>query len=127
MTPQEFVAKWSRRPPTSRERQGAQEHFLDLCAMLDEEPRQQADPAGTWYAFEKGALKTGGGNGWADVWKRGCFAMEYKGPGKDLGAALKQLKMYASALENPPLLIVSDMETSKSTPTGPTGSRKSTC
>jgi hypothetical protein len=59
--------------------------------------------------FEKGALKTGGGDGWADVWKRGCFAWEYKSPGKDLGAALKQLQYYVRSLENPPLLIVSDM------------------
>ncbi len=56
-------------------------------------------------------MKTGGGDGWADVWKRGCFAWEYKGKGKDLGAALKQLKLYQGALDNPPLLIVSDMET----------------
>src|SRR3989337_1402015 len=60
--------------------------------------------------LEKGAMKTGGGDGWADVWKRGCFAWEYKSKGKDLGQALKQLKMYAGSLENPPLLIVSDME-----------------
>jgi hypothetical protein len=63
-----------------------------------------------WYAFEKGAMKTGGGDGWADVWKRGCFAWEYKSPGKDLNAALKQLQYYVRSLESPPLLIVSDME-----------------
>jgi type II restriction/modification system DNA methylase subunit YeeA len=68
-----------------------------------------ADPKGEWYAFEKGALKTGGGDGWADVWKRGCFAWEYKSPGKDLNAALKQLQYYVRSLESPPLLIVSDM------------------
>ena len=61
-------------------------------------------------AFEKGALKTGGGDGWADVWKRGCFAWEYKGRGRNLDAAFAQLQRYAIALENPPLLIVSDME-----------------
>ena len=55
-------------------------------------------------------MKTGGGDGWADVWKRGCFAWEYKSPGKDLNAALKQLQYYVRSLENPPLLIVSDME-----------------
>jgi type II restriction/modification system DNA methylase subunit YeeA len=62
------------------------------------------------YTFEKGVTKTGGGSGWADVWKRGCFGWEYKSRGENLGEALKQLKMYAGALENPPLLIVSDME-----------------
>ena len=62
------------------------------------------------FAFEKGAKKTGGGDGWADVWRRGCFAWEYKGKGKDLAAALRQLQQYALALDNPPLLIVSDMD-----------------
>jgi hypothetical protein len=42
------------------------------------------------------------------VWKKNCFAWEYKAPGRDLGAALKQLMTYALALDNPPLLVVSD-------------------
>ena len=59
-------------------------------------------------------LRAGGGEGqrrrwWADVWKRGHFAWEYKSQGKDLDAAFQQLRQYALALENPPLLIVSDM------------------
>ena len=108
MTPQQFVEKWS--DSRLRERQGAQEHFIDLCRILGEKTPAETDSAGTWYAFDKGATKTGGGDGWADVWKRGCFAWEYKGKGKDLGAALKQLKLYQGALDNPPLLIVSDME-----------------
>ncbi len=78
--------------------------------MLGEPTPNDADPDGDWYAFEKGATKTGGGAGWAEVWKRGCFAWEYKSEGGDLGGALRQLKMYAGSLQNPPLLIVSDME-----------------
>ena len=50
------------------------------------------------------------GRGWADVWKRGHFGWEYKGKRKDLTAAFAQLQQYAVALENPPLLIVSDMD-----------------
>ncbi len=53
--------------------------------------------------------KPGDEPGFADVWKRHCFAWEYKGNHKNLVAAYKQLKDYADALENPPLLIVSDM------------------
>ena len=108
MTPGEFIAKWS--DTGLRERGGAQSHFIDLCSLLGEKAPTDADPRGEWYAFEKGAMKTGGGDGWADVWKRGCFAWEYKSPGKDLNAALKQLQYYVRSLENPPLLIVSDME-----------------
>ena len=73
--------------------------------------RSDADPTGEVYAFERGATKTTGGEGWADVWKRGCFAWEYKGKRKDLKAAYAQLQQYAVALENPPLLVVCDMET----------------
>ena len=50
------------------------------------------------------------GDGWADVWRKGCFAWEYKGKRKDLDKAFAQLQQYAVALENPPLLIVSDMD-----------------
>ncbi len=51
-----------------------------------------------------------GGEGWADVWRKDCFAWEYKGKRKDLDKAFDQLRQYAIALENPPLLIVSDMD-----------------
>lgn len=102
MTPQAFIAHWANNNIT--ERAGAQQHFNDLCDLLDvEKPR---DPDN--YCFERGA-KTAGGQGWADVWKRSCFAWEYKAPGRDLAAALKQLMNYALALDNPPLLVVSDL------------------
>jgi len=104
VTPSEFVEKWHSN--TLGERQGAQSHFIDLCDLLGVE--KPTDPDN--YCFERGATRTGAGNGWADVWKRGCFAWEYKGPGGDLGAALKQLMTYALALDNPPLLVVSDRE-----------------
>src|SRR5918992_2973139 len=107
MTPGDFIRKW--RGAELTERAAAQSHFIDLCRVLGEPAPTDADPKGEWYAFEKGALKTGGGDGWADVWKRGCFAWEYKGKRKDLDAAYVQLQRYAVALENPPLLIVSDM------------------
>jgi type II restriction/modification system DNA methylase subunit YeeA len=108
MTPHEFTAKW--RNVELKERTASQSHFNDLCALLGVVDPIAADPAGEWFTFEKGATKTGGGEGWADVWRRGCFAWEYKGPRKDLTAAFSQLLQYSVALENPPLLIVSDMD-----------------
>jgi len=109
LTPQEFVAKW--RPSTLKERSGSQEHFIDLCRMLGHETPAQADSEGVWFTFERGADKSTGGQGWADVWKKGFFAWEYKGKHKDLDAAYGQLLKYREALLNPPLLVVSDMET----------------
>jgi hypothetical protein len=44
------------------------------------------------------------------VWRRERFAWEYKDKHHDLEAAYEQLLCYAGPLENPPLLIVSDME-----------------
>ncbi|MEX1068844.1 MAG: DNA methyltransferase [Chloroflexota bacterium] len=108
MTPSEFAAKWS--AASVKESAGSKEHFIDLCRMLGYPTPTQADPSGDWYAFEKGAEKTEGGGGFADVWKRGHFAWEYKGKRKDLVAAYTQLLNYREALENPPLLVVSDMD-----------------
>ena len=107
MNAQGFIAKW--RASELKESSAAHEHFIDLCRLLGEPTPAQDDPSGTRYCFERGARKDTGGRGWADVWKRHCFAWEYKGKHKDLNAAFNQLRQYALALENPPLLIVSDM------------------
>ena len=82
MTPSQFIAKWRDNPLS--ERAGAQAFFLDLCALLGVEAPNDADD----YCFERGATRTGAGHGWADVWKRGHFGWENKGPGGDLGGAL---------------------------------------
>ena len=104
----EFQAKW--RGAALTERAAAQSHFIDLCAVLGVPSLTEADPNGTFYAFEKGVGKTGGGRGFADVWFRGHFGREYKRPGEDLDKAYRQLKLYAEALENPPLLVVCDRD-----------------
>ncbi|PKN49425.1 MAG: class I SAM-dependent DNA methyltransferase, partial [Deltaproteobacteria bacterium HGW-Deltaproteobacteria-16] len=104
MTPEQFITLW--KDNKLSERGGAQGHFDDLCDLLGvDKPR---DPEN--YCFERGAKKAGGGDGWADVWKRGYFGWENKKPGRDLKAALKQLSDYALQLDNPPLLVVSDRE-----------------
>ncbi len=108
MSPEEFIAKW--RGTTRSERSAAQEHFLDLCALLDVPKPQDVDRHGSEYTFEKATRKIGDSMGFADVWKRQCFAWEYKGSRRNLVDAYAQLKQYADALENPPLLIVSDMQ-----------------
>lgn len=107
LTPQEFVRKW--RGDERKERSVAQEHFIDLCRLIGHEtPGENRDGS---LVFEAGVSKTGGGEGWADVWKRRYFGWEYKGPRADLDKAYQQLLKYRESLENPPLLVVSDIQT----------------
>ncbi len=108
MTPQQFIAKWQR--VHLSERSACQQHFLDLCELLGQPKPAEADPEGQWYTFERGVAKTEGGNGWADVWKRGHFGWEYKRKHRNLKEAYNQLLLYREALENPPLLVVCDMD-----------------
>ncbi len=108
MTMQEFIVKW--RQAELKERSAAQEHFLDLCSVLGHPTPAAADPTGDHFCFERGVSKHGGGEGFADVWKRGFFGWEYKGKHKDLSAAYDQLLRYRNALENPPLLVVCDLD-----------------
>jgi type II restriction/modification system DNA methylase subunit YeeA len=108
MIPQQFISKW--KDVELKERSASQTHFNDICDLLGVLTPIAADPKGEFFTFEKGASKSSGGEGWADVWKENCFGWEYKGKRKDLDAALAQLQQYALALDNPPLLIVSDMD-----------------
>jgi hypothetical protein len=116
LNPGQFIAKWSRAELS--ERAASQSHFNDLCELLGQPTPTDHDGTGIEYTFEKGVTPTAGasrgaaGNrGFADVWWRGKFGWEYKRKDKyrDLVAAYRQLCQYREALENPPLLIVSDI------------------
>ena len=108
ITPHEFVAIW--RENKLKERSAAQSHFIDLCRLVGHPTPTEDDPTGTRFTFEAGADKQTGGQGWADVWKRGYFAWEYKGKHADLDKAYRQLLLYRESLENPPLLVVCDID-----------------
>ncbi len=108
MTIQAFIAKW--RKAELKERSAAQEHFIDLCALFEHPTPAAADPTGETFCFEKGAAKHGGGEGFADVWRRGFFGWEYKGRHKNLDTAYDQLLRYRDALESPPLLVLCDLD-----------------
>jgi len=108
MTIAEFITKW--RKVELKERSAAHEHFIDLCSVLHHPTPATADPLGVDYCFEKGATKIDGEDGWADVWKRGFFGWEYKGKHANLDKAYAQLLLYREPLENPPLLVVCDLD-----------------
>ncbi len=108
MTPEDFIKKW--RNSELSERSAAQSHFNDLCELLEVPKPTDIDQTGNTYTFEKTIKKHDGRPGSADVWKKNYFAWEYKKTQKNLVKAYGQLKEYADALGNPPLLIVSDMK-----------------
>ena len=109
MTPQEFIAKWRR--SRGQESAGAQEWFLDLCRVVEHPTPGELDPRQEWYTFERSVREASGRLGRADVYKRGYFAWEFKGLHRDLDDAYRQLLRYREALNNPPLLVVSDFQT----------------
>ena len=108
MTPEMFVAKWT--ASKLKESASSQEHFIDLCHLVGHPTPAESDSEGTSFCFERGAAKEGGKGGFADVWKKGFFAIEYKGKYKDLAAAYTQLLQYRENLGNPPLLVVCDTD-----------------
>ncbi len=88
MTPQEFLAKW--RHVELKERSASQSRFNDLCALLGVVDPISPTPSENGSPSRRARAKTSGGDGWADVWRKGCFAWEYKGKRKDLKAAFNQ-------------------------------------
>lgn len=109
LTPDEFVKRWQHADAT--ERQSYQEHFRDVCRLVGAVTPgelQQFDD----YTFEYGLKKTDGRQGYADVFYRNHFAIEYKGKDryKDLTEAYRQLQQYRENLNNPYLLIVCDID-----------------
>lgn len=108
MTPKEFVAKWEHNP--QKETAVSQSHFNDVCALVGHAPPISHDPSGRAFSFETKTVKSDGSKGFADVFYKGKFIWEYKGPHKNLKKAYRQLQLYREDLENPPLLITSDTQ-----------------
>ncbi|MBB5234500.1 class I SAM-dependent DNA methyltransferase [Deinococcus budaensis] len=106
---QDFAQRWHERAAKGKESADYPLHWTDLCRLVDHPTPQEAPPE--WdYGFQRSVRKVGTRDqGFADVFKAGHFIAEYKGFGKDLGAALQQATLYARELGSPPLIITSDM------------------
>ena len=87
MTAAEFKKKWSRYQ--GKETSAYQGHFDDLCRLLGQPTPAEADPSGSdFFCFQKRVVKDAElfdlhetpdtseptERGFADVWKKGCFA-----------------------------------------------------
>ncbi len=110
LSPEDFVKRWNR--VTAGEKQTYQQHFIDVCHLIGAKTPIELDPTGENYTFEYGLKKTDGRQGYADVFYRKLFAIEYKSANKhrDLKAAYQQLQQYRENMDNPPLLIVCDID-----------------
>lgn len=106
---QQFIEHWER--VELNERAVAQSHFNALCKLLGLKGPVEADPKGQFFRFEKPLTKAGGAAGFADVWFKDRFAVEYKTKGKyaTLRDAYLQLLLYKDDLDNPPVLIACDI------------------
>ena len=96
MTPAEFKKKWAK--ISAKESSAYQSHFDDLCRLLNLPTPLEADPnRSESFCFQKRVVKDAElfelhetpdageptERGFADVWKKGCFAWEYKGKKKE--------------------------------------------
>jgi hypothetical protein len=77
MTPSAFAQKWKGSQAT--EMAASQEQIIDPCRLLGEPTPNEADPTGEHYAFEKRVTRGGGGDGFANFWKRGFSALGVHG------------------------------------------------
>ena len=87
-------------PEGDKRRFGYSSDHRPDCVQLGEQTPTDADPKGEWYAFEKGATKTTGGEGWADVWKRGCLHSSQKcdcAAARSVKSAARHLVMKSAA------------------------------
>ena len=109
MKPVEFVAKWSR--IQQKETAVYVSHLEDICRLVGHATPLAHDPGGERFSFQTATTKADGQKGFADVYFRDHFIWEYKGPHADLGKAYRQLQLYRESLDNPPLLITSDIHT----------------
>lgn len=103
-----FAEKWHNFQ--FNEPQYYQAHFNELCEIVGHEVPSYRVGYGN-FEFQQPAPTPGNRRGFADVYLRDHFIMEYKKRGKSLDEAYTQALKYRDSLGNPPLLIVSDFET----------------
>ena len=103
-----FILKWT--DYQESEHRAYQRHFNELCEIVGHDnPLDDLDDQD--FVFQKFAPTPGDRRGFADVWLRDHFVMEYKRPLLNLENAYVQTLKYRDSLGNPPLLIVSDFRT----------------
>ncbi len=80
LTPQQFVDTWA--DVHLKESAAYVTHFNDLCTLVGHPKPAHMDKTGETFTYQKGARKEQAGeivgNGFADVWYKDHFAVEYK-------------------------------------------------
>ena len=109
LSPLEFVNRW--RGTDLNELAAYQVFFNGLCDLVQHPKPGDAGTDDASYRFEYPVRKPGGQFGRADVFKKGAWVWEFKDRNtRKLEGAYEQLLTYRDSLENPPLLIVCNLE-----------------
>jgi type II restriction/modification system DNA methylase subunit YeeA len=109
LSPLEFVNRW--RGTDLNELAAYQVFFNGLCELVQHPKPGDAGTDDATYRFEYPVRKPGGQFGRADVFKKGAWVWEFKDRStRKLEGAYEQLLTYRDSLENPPLLIVCNLE-----------------
>ena len=109
LSPLEFVDRW--RGTDLNELAAYQVFFNGLCDLVQHPKPGDAGTDDATYRFEYPVRKPGGQFGRADVFKKGAWVWEFKDlRTRKLEGAYEQLLTYRDSLENPPLLIVCNLE-----------------
>ncbi len=109
LSPLEFVDRW--RGTELNELAAYQVFFNGLCELVQHPKPGDAGTDDATYRFEYPVRKPGGQFGRADVFKKGAWVWEFKDRHtRKLEGAYEQLLTYRDSLENPPLLIVCNLE-----------------
>ena len=109
LSPLEFVDRW--RGTDLNELAAYQVFFNGLCDLVQHPKPGDAGTDDATYRFEYPVRKPGGQFGRADVFKKGAWVWEFKDRStRKLEGAYEQLLTYRDSLENPPLLIVCNLE-----------------
>ena len=112
MTAAEFKKKWSRY--SGKETSAYQEHFADLCRLLEQPTPNEADPSGTdFFCYQKRVVKDAElfdvetpdasepeERGFADMRKKGCFGWEYSERATWLEAHLRVVGAWKTSRNN---------------------------
>jgi len=93
----------------TEESASAQQHFLDLCTLIGHPTPAEADPTGQSFTFEAGATRFTAVRAVPTFGRKAALRGSTKASTR-ISTSVPAIAPVREALENPPLLIVSDTD-----------------